>query len=188
MCRQYDSGCPHRVHRVATAAFWRTFSHEGKISPGWWGWGVHAHPLSLHLPSPVKLQCMLQLSGQIHWPCFISTNMYSVVVLIDDQNRVVDTGGQNSVVDTGNLSSLPLTSVANLLLAPLTQVAKLPRPVSPAINVNLGEGVTHRWNMELDLQSLFGLLCTAVLIGRTPQLPPPSAFGLLYEGAIGQSR
>jgi hypothetical protein len=25
----------HRVHRVATAAFWRTFSGEGKISPGW---------------------------------------------------------------------------------------------------------------------------------------------------------
>ncbi len=22
-------------YRVATAAFWRTFSHEGKISPGW---------------------------------------------------------------------------------------------------------------------------------------------------------
>ncbi len=56
----------HKVHRVATAAFWRTFHHEGKISPGWWGWGVHAHPLSLHLPSPVKLQCTLQLSGRIH--------------------------------------------------------------------------------------------------------------------------
>jgi hypothetical protein len=26
--------------------------------------GVHAHPLSLHLPSPVKLQCTLQLSGR----------------------------------------------------------------------------------------------------------------------------
>ena len=25
--------------RVATAAFWRTFHHEGKISPGWWGGG-----------------------------------------------------------------------------------------------------------------------------------------------------
>jgi hypothetical protein len=25
----------HRVHRVATAVLWRTFSHEGKISPGW---------------------------------------------------------------------------------------------------------------------------------------------------------
>jgi hypothetical protein len=24
-----------RVHRVATVAFWRTFDHEGKISPGW---------------------------------------------------------------------------------------------------------------------------------------------------------
>ncbi len=56
----------HRVHRVATAAFCRTFYHEGKISPGWCGWGVRAHPLSLHLPSPVKLQCTLQLSGQIH--------------------------------------------------------------------------------------------------------------------------
>jgi hypothetical protein len=22
-------------HRVATAAFWRTLNHEGKISPGW---------------------------------------------------------------------------------------------------------------------------------------------------------
>ncbi len=30
------------------------------------GGGVHAHPLSLHLPSPVKLQCTLQLSGQTH--------------------------------------------------------------------------------------------------------------------------
>ena len=25
----------HRVHRVVTAAFWRTFGHEAKISPGW---------------------------------------------------------------------------------------------------------------------------------------------------------
>ncbi len=43
----------HRLHRVTTAAFWRTFIQEGKISPGCWEWGVHAHPLSLHLPSPV---------------------------------------------------------------------------------------------------------------------------------------
>jgi hypothetical protein len=45
-----EGGRAHlRVHRVATAAFWRTFIHEGKISP-----------------SPVKLQCALQLSGQTH--------------------------------------------------------------------------------------------------------------------------
>ncbi len=30
-----DRRWPHRVHRVATAAFWRTFSDEGKISPDW---------------------------------------------------------------------------------------------------------------------------------------------------------
>jgi hypothetical protein len=74
----YSGGCKNRVHRVVTAAFWRTFNHEGKIIPDWWGGGTH--PLSLHLPSPVKLQCTLQLSGQIHEPCFIfSKNVYSVV-------------------------------------------------------------------------------------------------------------
>jgi hypothetical protein len=34
----------HRVHRVATAAFWRTFSHEGKISPDWWDGGCTQTP------------------------------------------------------------------------------------------------------------------------------------------------
>ncbi len=44
---------------------------------------------------------------------------------------------------------------------------------------------------KLDLQSLFGLLlCTAVLIGwdhaiNPPPPPPPTAFGLVYEDAIG---
>ncbi len=33
----------HWVHRVVTAAVWRTFHHEGKISQYWWGWGVHTH-------------------------------------------------------------------------------------------------------------------------------------------------
>jgi hypothetical protein len=33
-------------------------------------------------------------------------------------------------------------------------------------------GVRHRLNMELDLQSLFGFLCTAVLIGLDPATPP----------------
>ncbi len=27
------------THRAAIAAFWRTFHHDGKISPGWCGWG-----------------------------------------------------------------------------------------------------------------------------------------------------
>jgi hypothetical protein len=41
---------------------------------------VHAHPLSLHLPSPVKLQCTLQLSGQKHLPCFISRKICTLWV------------------------------------------------------------------------------------------------------------
>jgi hypothetical protein len=50
----------------------------------------------------------------------------------------------------------------------------------------------HRLNMELDLLSLLGLLhapvysCTYWLDPRNS--PPLPAFGLIYEGAIGQSR
>jgi hypothetical protein len=43
--------------------------------------------------------------------------------------------------------------------------------------------------MELDLHSLFGLLCTAVrysLAENPATLPLPPAFRLIYEGAIGQ--
>ncbi len=36
------------THRLALATFWRTFHHDGKFSPAWWGWGVHADPLSLY--------------------------------------------------------------------------------------------------------------------------------------------
>jgi hypothetical protein len=45
--------------------------------------------------------------------------------------------------------------------------------------------------MELDIQSLFGLHVTATVysLAETSQLPPPPpAFGLIYEVAIGQPR
>ncbi len=44
----------------------------------WWGWGVHAHPLSLYWPSRTKLQCTLQLRGQIHSPFHLYSYMCSV--------------------------------------------------------------------------------------------------------------
>jgi hypothetical protein len=70
------NGVVHRVHtthRVAIADFWREIHHDR--------WGLHAHPLSLYLPSHIhtKLQCTLELRGQIHSPFFISTPMYSMV-------------------------------------------------------------------------------------------------------------
>jgi hypothetical protein len=40
-------------------------------------------------------------------------------------------------------------------------------------------------DMDLDLQTLFGLLCKAVLIGRDPRNPPPPphpTFGLIIRG------
>ncbi len=50
------AGLNHRVH---TEWQWPiSGAHpimDGKISPGWWGWGVHAHSLSLYLPSRTKL-------------------------------------------------------------------------------------------------------------------------------------
>ncbi len=35
---------PQSTHRVATAAFWLAFHHDGKISPGWWEWRGGALP------------------------------------------------------------------------------------------------------------------------------------------------
>ncbi len=65
------------THRVATTAFWRTFHHDGKISPAWCGWGggVHDHPLSLQLPSRTKLQLRFSRAG-INTPTISSTSMY----------------------------------------------------------------------------------------------------------------
>jgi hypothetical protein len=48
-------------------------------------------------------------------------------------------------------------------------------------------GYLHRLNMELDLQSLFGLHVLSCIYWLRPH-PPPPPFGLIYEGAIGQPR
>ncbi len=46
------------------------------------------------------------------------------------------------------------------------------------------KGFTHKLNMELDLQSLFGLHVHSSTHWLRPRNSPPSpAFGLIYEGA-----
>ncbi len=50
------------------------------------------------------------------------------------------------------------------------------------------ESIMHLLSMELDLQSIFGLLCTAILMLRPRNSPSPPAFGLIYEDAIGHPR
>ncbi len=75
--------CAHRVHRVATAAFWRTFSDEGKISPGWWGWGGgHAHPpiITFTLTSKVAVYAPAEWADTLTLFLFhLYQYMYSVV-------------------------------------------------------------------------------------------------------------
>jgi hypothetical protein len=46
----------------------------------------------------------------------------------------------------------------------------------------------HRLNMEFDLLSLFGPHVHSCTHWLRPRNPPPSAFELKYEGAIGQPR
>jgi hypothetical protein len=51
------------------------------------------------------------------------------------------------------------------------------------------ETIKHRLNMELDLQSLFGLYVHSCPHWLTPRISPPSStFGLIYEDSIGQPR
>ncbi len=42
----------------------------------------------------------------------------------------------------------------------------------------------HRLNMELDLQSLFGLHVHSCAHWLGPRIPPPPAFGLIYEALL----
>jgi hypothetical protein len=57
----------------------------------------------------------------------------------------------------------------------------------PIIREQLFSG-THRLTMDIDLQSLIGLLCTAVRysLAETLQHPPPPAFLGSYKIALGQ--
>ncbi len=48
---------PHRLRSADTTEYTHSGNdhHDGKISPAWCWWVVHAHPLSLYLPSCLKL-------------------------------------------------------------------------------------------------------------------------------------
>ncbi len=68
-CKEKNILFDHRAHWVAVATLWRTFHHDGKISPAWWGWGEHSLPLSLYLLS--RVVGTLLPRGQIHSSIFL---------------------------------------------------------------------------------------------------------------------
>ncbi len=85
LCCSIFSGMePKSTHRVAIADFWRISHHDGKISPGWWGWGLHAHPLSTCvLPSRTQLQCTLLCWEGVNEECVqYMKSLHHVYVLI----------------------------------------------------------------------------------------------------------
>ncbi len=53
-----------QITQSSNGHFWRIFPHDGKIIPGWWGWGVHGHPLSLYLTSHTKFKN----TPSVSWP------------------------------------------------------------------------------------------------------------------------
>ncbi len=118
------------THRVAATAFWRTFHHDGKSSPGWCGWGggggARPPPFSL-LPSRTKLQCTLQLSGQIRSPYFNFTNICTLWVWVRSQFMRI------SVTETKMhcyIVKFFINSVCAKLWWPLAHT-KVPVPVEP---------------------------------------------------------
>ncbi len=53
---------------TTTENFWRTFHHDGKISPGRWWWGIHAH---------------------VHYVTFMFSKLYALELLRCVQQRFV---------------------------------------------------------------------------------------------------
>ncbi len=70
----------------------------------------------------------------------------------------------------------------------MIRVSSFEELIFPETMVAGAFSLQHRLNMELDLQSLFGFLCTAaVLIGWDPATPPPphlDSYGRYWSAKI----
>jgi hypothetical protein len=74
---------PQSTHKVATAAFWHTFHHDGKISPCRWGWEgctpTPFHYIYHHVQSCSVPYAPAERVDTLQSPYFFSTPMYSVL-------------------------------------------------------------------------------------------------------------
>ncbi len=72
---------------MAMATSWRTFHHDGKSSLSWWGWRVHAHPLS-NIYLKVVVYALAERADSL--PLFLLyPYMYFVAVPYHEDNRIV---------------------------------------------------------------------------------------------------
>ncbi len=63
---------PESTHRVAMATFWRTYPHDCKISPAWWGWR-RMHALPFHSIYRHEKSCGVRSSWEGGYTPHIST-------------------------------------------------------------------------------------------------------------------
>ncbi len=81
--------CHCTFHKVHWVYFYIHSILVKKLDERWWGWGVHAHPLSLYLPSRTSCRVRSNLEGRytpsistipLYVLCAIYTIMYKVVL------------------------------------------------------------------------------------------------------------
>jgi hypothetical protein len=76
----YEEDFTHRVHRVATATFWRTFHHDKKIGPA--GEGGGCTPTPSYIYHHVQSCGVRTMRVQNILPLFLlDPSMYSVISL-----------------------------------------------------------------------------------------------------------
>ncbi len=205
---------PHRVHGERQ---WPLFHSQGKISSGQCGWEGHAHTLPLYPPSPKS--CGVHSSWQGIYTPPISTLPYICSVVCHAQYSSL----QGLAPPWDNmfiLNSSLLITVSHVQHSPLLEsywtsffsVEKfMPNDAFSLLAqytwkthsiVLLGKvslfaahhsAGNHRLNMEVDIQSLFGLHVTwcAQLFSLAEILQPhpfTPAFGLIYEGGYRSAK
>jgi hypothetical protein len=67
---------------MATATLWRTFHHDGNISQGWCGWGLHARPPPFSISTITNKIVVYAPAEDRYTPLFLLyPYMYSVGIL-----------------------------------------------------------------------------------------------------------
>ncbi len=82
-------------HQMRVSNYFVNSFYRLAIADGWWGWGEHAHSLSVQLLSRTKLQWTFQQRGQIHSAYFISTPYVLCVSNAPQSQIIVSTASMN---------------------------------------------------------------------------------------------
>ncbi len=127
--------------RMAMATLLHTFHHDGQISPDWWGWEVHAHPLSLYCIYHQLQKCTL-MEGRYSLPILLYPYMYSVVTSISNTREKIHAESPVSLIR--------LNTQITHGWGVIYMLTTLVRKYSPShqchwyLRRHMGWGITHR--------------------------------------------